>query len=177
MTLKNIHFSKKKKNDSFATSIWASNAKKIYQTCWYMCRDQEIAKELQQDVFIKIFKNADQLQEIENQTAWVMRVCRNHCLDYFRKQKRLPGINLCEDVESYCGEGINLKKEMRVHLNLEQAYKNFNLLERMLIDLNFIGGLNGEELSEIFGLSRTCINIKIQKALKKARLCFKTGEE
>lgn len=170
---KNIDFSTKKKQEAILMSIWKSNSQRIYKTCLQMCRDKELAKDLQQEIFIKIFNNIHELKDYEYKEAWIQYVCRNHCRDYFRRQRCRPEYLVNEINEPYEVEEKNFDLDKNLAHNIEQAFKTLNVLERMILQLHYIGGLDRNEISKIFGLSKSSINLKIRKALKKTNSILK----
>jgi RNA polymerase sigma factor (sigma-70 family) len=51
-------------------------------------RNQSVADEIFQDVFLKICKNKDQFRESISFKSWMVTICKNTCIDHIRKQKR-----------------------------------------------------------------------------------------
>jgi RNA polymerase sigma factor (sigma-70 family) len=173
---KNIEFSTKKKQEAFLMSIWEKNAAMIYHTCLKICHDRELAKDLQQDIFIKLFTHVHIFKDFENKESWIFYVCRNHCLDYVRKQKSRPEHHLKEAVKDYLIEGDNLRKERAIDLKLEQAFSILNLVDRMILELYFIGGLSIIDISNLLGLSKPSISTRMKTALKKVNLFLNEPE-
>jgi hypothetical protein len=63
-------------------------AEKIKIICIsYFPRDPETAKDVTQDILLKLSKS-DKLDEIDNKNAWVSAVTRNACMDHFRKLRQ-----------------------------------------------------------------------------------------
>lgn len=77
---------------------------------------------------------------------------------------RTGALPLCE-MPNY--ESIFMKEEWaRVKIVLEQV---LDARERMIIELNFIGGLNLREIADLVGVSRSDVHHGKQEALKKIR--------
>ncbi len=53
----------------------------------YMCNEDD-ANDVTQDVFVKVYKNLDNLKENTNLRSWLYPVVINTCKDHFKKQKR-----------------------------------------------------------------------------------------
>ncbi len=70
--------------------------KKIYTTIFLIVKDQEIAEDLLQDVFVKVVNtiHSDKYNEEGKFQPWVMRIAHNLAIDYFRKAKRYPTIRM-----------------------------------------------------------------------------------
>ncbi|WP_296705581.1 sigma-70 family RNA polymerase sigma factor [Algoriphagus sp.] len=69
---------------------------KLYTTIFLIVKDQSIAEDLLQEVFIKVVKtlNSDRYNEEGKFQPWVMRIAHNLAIDHFRKSKRYPMIQM-----------------------------------------------------------------------------------
>ena len=71
---------------------------KVFTTIFLIVKDQDVAEDLLQDVFVKVLHtfNSDKYNEEGKFQPWVMRIAHNMAIDHFRKAKRYPTI-LLED--------------------------------------------------------------------------------
>lgn len=49
--------------------------------------DRDIANDIVQDVFVKVFTKEDSLRDADKMVAWIYQIARNEVLDHFRKAK------------------------------------------------------------------------------------------
>lgn len=68
----------------------------IYNLCWRMTRHDEDARDLAQDVFIKVFRLLDRFDENYAFHSWLFRIATNHCIDHLRRN-RLRFLSLEQD--------------------------------------------------------------------------------
>lgn len=68
----------------------------IYQLCWRMTRHDEDARDLAQEIFIKVFRLLDRFDEQYSFHSWLFRIASNHCIDHLRRQ-RLRFLSLEQD--------------------------------------------------------------------------------
>ncbi len=52
--------------------------------------DQDEARDLAQDIFVRIYQKIDSCREPERFLAWMVRIARNVCLDHLRRRKARP---------------------------------------------------------------------------------------
>ena len=71
---------------------------KVFTTIFLIVKDQDVAEDLLQDVFVKVLHtvNSDKYNEEGKFQPWVMRIAHNMAIDHFRRAKRYPTI-LLED--------------------------------------------------------------------------------
>jgi len=67
---------------------YKTNFDRVKNSVYYMLKDETLAFDLTQDIFIKVFNNINQLKEVNNSKAWLSTVTRNFCIDFIRKEKR-----------------------------------------------------------------------------------------
>ena len=59
----------------------------IYNLCYRMVRNPEDARDLAQEVFIKVFSLLDRYDESYAFSSWLFRIATNHCIDYLRRNR------------------------------------------------------------------------------------------
>ena len=59
----------------------------VYNLCWRMTRNEEDARDLGQEVFIKVFSLLDRYDEQYAFSSWLFRIATNHCIDHLRRQR------------------------------------------------------------------------------------------
>src|SRR5690554_4245974 len=65
-------------------------SKKILRYATHFLRDEDDARDVVQDVFLKLWQKKEELDQIENMEAFAMRMTRNRCLDIIRAGKTVP---------------------------------------------------------------------------------------
>ena len=76
---------------------------RIFTCISMLVKDDYLAEDLFQDVFIKIIENlkAGKYNEENKFLHWAMRIAHNHCMDHFRKQKSKPVIKTSDDKDIF----------------------------------------------------------------------------
>ncbi|MBU2500080.1 MAG: sigma-70 family RNA polymerase sigma factor [bacterium] len=59
----------------------------IYNLCYRMTRNAEDARDLGQEVFIKVFGLLDRFDENYAFSSWLFRIATNHCIDHLRRNR------------------------------------------------------------------------------------------
>lgn len=59
----------------------------IYNLCYRMTRNAEDARDLAQEVFIKVFSLLDRFDENYAFSSWLFRIATNHCIDHLRRNR------------------------------------------------------------------------------------------
>lgn len=71
---------------------------KVYSTVYNYTHDQEEARDLTQEVFIKVYNNLQSYKSKASFSTWLYRITVNRCIDWTRK-KRLQTVSVLRDGE------------------------------------------------------------------------------
>ncbi|PZX49939.1 RNA polymerase sigma factor [Algoriphagus chordae] len=160
---------------------------KMFTTIFLIVKDQKVAEDLLQDVFVKVVKtlNSDKYNEEGKFQPWVMRIAHNLAIDYFRKAKRYPTI-LMEDGSNIFNslrfaeenqedrqvreENIELVK--RLIEELPEAQKQV-LVMRHYLDMSFqeIADQTGVSINTALGRMRYAL-IHLRKKMKQLNFAY-----
>ena len=149
--------------------------KKVYNVALRVFKNPEDAKDISQDVFIKIYKNLDKFDNKSSFSTWLYRITTNTCIDELRKRKGKETISIDNDIED--DEG-NFKREFADNeptpeekvISKEgesEIIKSMNTLSdehRTIIVMRDIEGLSYTEISEIIGVSIGTVKSRISRA-------------
>lgn len=84
--LKTIRRCKRGEEAAFA-EILSRYRSPIYNLCYRMSRNAEDARDLGQEVFIKVFSLLDRFDENYAFSSWLFRIATNHCIDHLRRNR------------------------------------------------------------------------------------------
>ena len=160
---------------------------KLYTTIFLIVKDQSIAEDLLQEVFIKVVKtlNSDRYNEEGKFKPWVMRIAHNLAIDHFRKAKRYPmiqmedGSNIFNSL-SFAEETIE-DRQMRDETaelvkrlieELPEAQKQV-LVMRHYLDMSFqeIADQTGVSINTALGRMRYAL-IHLRKKMKHLNVAY-----
>lgn len=71
---------------------------KIYTLCYRYTGNYEDARDLAQEVFIKVYRNIGKFEGRSSFSTWIYQVAGNTCKDYLRKNKSKSEFSLDEEV-------------------------------------------------------------------------------
>jgi RNA polymerase sigma-70 factor (family 1) len=144
---------------------------KIYSFSFSFTRSAEVAEEITQEVFIKVWTHRESLPQVENIDAWLSTITKNLCLNYLkkfaleRKTKevfRNSGEPVDENVEQYL-----LYKERA--MQVAEAVDQLSPQQKLIFSLNRDSGLKNEEIAHQLNLSPNTVKTHMVTALRKIR--------
>ncbi len=74
--------------DEFAfISIYNRYKSPVYAFCVKMVGDRELARDVMQETFLRVYENRDRLVNLGSFKAWIFTIARNQCLNQLRKAR------------------------------------------------------------------------------------------
>ena len=141
--------------------------KKIYITVFRLVRQHDIAQDLVQEIFLKVFYNIHKYKATVSFNAWLYRLVVNQCYDYLRKHPKQPVLKEVELIDKQSPEKMILQKEQLQHLN--QLLDTLDKTEYFILVLRYINELSYEEISEVLQISLNDVRNKLHRSKRKLR--------
>ncbi|RLD25282.1 MAG: hypothetical protein DRI54_05235, partial [Bacteroidetes bacterium] len=73
--------------DQETLDLWNEMNDRLIHFVNQKVRDKELAKDIVQDVFVKVFSNINTLKNKDKIVSWIFQITRNEVNTYFRNQK------------------------------------------------------------------------------------------
>jgi RNA polymerase sigma-70 factor (ECF subfamily) len=145
----------------------------IYKVCNLYFSGEEDRKDLFQEIVLQLWRSYPSFRNQSLPTTWMYRVALNTALTSFRKEGARPQrnpVSLAEfsipDIDGQSSENEQL------HL-LKQAIQLLTKVEKAVIML-YLEEKSYEEMSEIMGISRSNIGVKINRIKIKLETIIKS---
>lgn len=62
---------------------------KVLDKCFSLVKNRNLAEELTQDIFSKVFEKLKSFKQLSSFSSWLYAVTYNHCIDYLREKQKL----------------------------------------------------------------------------------------
>jgi RNA polymerase sigma-19 factor, ECF subfamily len=147
--------------------------KRIHFFALRMIKDDTLAEEITQEIFIKLWEKRSTLPEIDNPEAYILTIAANHTLNYIKKylsaQKTLDRLAemMREKFEADADE-LLLLHDSEAAVN--QAIQKLPERQKQVYLLSREEGLDYEEIAKILHISRHTVRNHLVEALRSIRL-------
>ncbi len=143
---------------------------KILHFAVHFLKDEELAKDIVQDVFLKLWQKRESLANIDNIEAYAMRMARNRCLDKIRANKVIPLDVESEKVLNKKAEDVQLKYELNETAGqIKKLIYQLPEIQRTVMLLRDIEQYSYDEIANMTDLKVNAIRVNISRARKKVR--------
>ncbi|MCG8606151.1 sigma-70 family RNA polymerase sigma factor [bacterium] len=139
---------------------------KVYGVAYYMCGDQETARDLTQQVFLKAFVSLGSFSFNSRFSTWLLRLAINACIDYRRKNRRVTFVAIDHSIpqmktSSQTTEEDVLKREIAEAV--ESAIMRMSKKLREVVVLKYVADLSYAEISETLGCSIGTVGSRLNR--------------
>lgn len=140
-------------------------SKPVYNIALNFFSDKDIAADITQDVFVKLFQNIDKYKDEKNFSAWLFAISRNYCIDYWRKNKRY----LQRDVlDENIAAGIPTPEEDLIkETEVERLRHKISLLDpdlRIYLIMRDILNFSYQQIADQHGVPEGTVKSRINRA-------------
>lgn len=144
-------------------------AKNVYSYAFHMTCQEEEASDITQDVMIKCWEKRSGFRKIHNPKAWLLKMTRNLCLDWLKKQKpaydtqqvlcnQSVATDLFQQIETR-----DIAKKIRDIIHTLPEQQREVMILRELEEMEF------DEIAVITGLTTNHIRVLLSRGRKEVR--------
>lgn len=147
----------------------------VLRHCRRMVGDVEAARDLTQEVFLRVFKYRSSWEGRSRFTTWLYRITRNVCLDHLKSEKRRMGLlggAFRAGSEAMAGTASDPTRPIefgQVTDRLEAALDRLNPAYREIIILIRYHDMNYEEVSRVLECTPNAARVRFHRALNALR--------
>jgi RNA polymerase sigma-70 factor (ECF subfamily) len=156
-------------DDDAFTRVVENYSRRVYALCYRILRDQEEAKDMAQEVFVRVYLKRHTFKGRSSLFTWVYRIAVNMCLSHLKRQKArtVP----LEDVEPVLAAkedgGSDRASELRSLVT--GALENLPPKQRAVFSMRFYEKMSFREIAEAMGTSVGAAKANHHFAVEKLR--------
>jgi RNA polymerase sigma-70 factor (ECF subfamily) len=146
--------------------------RKLIRVLARMVRDEELARDLAQETFWKVYNRLDRFDTARRFGPWLFRVGLNLALDHLRKREPLPTRSIGADADGRRAFDLpdpdpRLRAELaqEVHFVLEKVAVAY----RTILVLRDLEGFSSAEVAAIIGRREATVRWRLAKAREQFR--------
>jgi RNA polymerase sigma factor (sigma-70 family) len=147
---------------------------KLFRFAFRLLGSSEEAKDIVQEVFIRVWNGRDQMESIDNMEAWCMRITRNLSLDKIRarQHKATDPIEGSFDIQNDARTPYEATENSENMQRISQLIASLPDKQRQVMHLRDIEGYSYNEICEILELDMNQVKVNLFRARNAVREKF-----
>jgi RNA polymerase sigma-70 factor (ECF subfamily) len=159
------------KKDQFEI-LYSRYNRKVLDKCYSILKDRNLALEVEQEVFSKVFEKLSGYKGMSSFSSWLYAITYNHCIEYLRHRKKLhyPEWNRSHDLPEIIDE---IEETDITGLRFERLQKIMELIhpeEKALLVMKYQDNISIKLIMSTFRISESAAKMRIKRA--KARVMY-----
>ncbi len=157
--------------DDFAfVSLYNRYKGPIFTYCLKMLLDRDLAQDVMQETFLRIYENRDRLLNTHSFRAWTFTIARNQCLNQFRMANKQ--VHLDEDYAATLPQTAALSQEATLEKSEQVEFVNHFLGQlkpeyREVLILREYQNLTYDEIAAVTRSTLSAVKSRLFKARRK----------
>lgn len=166
----------KNNNTALFGVLYDKFSKRIYNKCYSFVNNEEEAKDLTQDIFLKLFVKLSSFKGTSKFSTWVYSFTYNHCVNYVTRNssKKIKKQSLdFFDIENYSEEPNTsnyLTENLDERLNI--ALDKISVNDKLIIQLKYQDNLSIKNIEKVLGIGTSAVKMRIKRAKEKLAVCY-----
>ena len=143
-------------------------AEEILRYFFFRVYDRELARELTQEAFMKVWKYMVDGKDITHIKAFLYRVAYHIVVDHSRKKKEQSLDEMMESGFDVVSKELSKQDALDIHAvihEMEQLGEKY----REILFLRYMDGLSPKEIGTIMGLSENVVSVRIHRGIKQVQ--------
>lgn len=140
----------------------------LFRHCYFRVYDRERAKELVQEVFMKVWDYMREGNFVRNLRAFLYKVANNLIIDEARKKKE----ESLEELQETGFQPSSLDPPLQDIIEGKEMKELLQALSaeyREVILMRYIDDLSPHEIAEVLGISPDLVSVRINRGIKKVQ--------
>ncbi|MDL2312279.1 sigma-70 family RNA polymerase sigma factor [Bacteroidales bacterium OttesenSCG-928-B11] len=140
----------------------------LYRMAKALVKDEDFAKDILQDLYVKLWVKREHLVGVIHFHAYMMRALRNLCLDNLKKNRWIM-----EDVDDHLESGTEnphaLLERKDFNMMISKLIEQLPELQRTVLHLKDVEGLDVKEIAYISDLTENAVRVNLCRARQRLR--------
>lgn len=152
-------------------TIFREHEYKLHTLALRLTKSDQYAKDIVQEVFLKLWERRDRINEIENLEAWLYRATENKVIDFLRKasaDNRLKKA-IWHNLQEILNDTSAQVEAREFNSLIQKAIDQLPPQRKIIYRLNREKGLNYQEIADELHISRHTVKNQLHESLKFIR--------
>ena len=143
---------------------------KLYRLARIMLKNHEDAEDALQEIYMKLWKNNELIEDLKSPEAYAMKMMKNLCLDRLKSRKNKTMVAVeehdigKENITPFSMVSFDNLKDLMLKL-----FSTLPEQQRMVIHMRDIEHYSYQEIEQVTGMNVNAIRVNLSRARKSVR--------
>lgn len=153
------------------SDLFRQHEHRLYTLALRLTKSDQAAKDIIQEVFLKLWDHRASLHHITNIEAWLYRVTENKVIDFLRKVSADTRLKqkIWDQLQQIANESEQYLAAKEYNEIIQKAIEQLPPQRRLIYQLNKDGGMNYQEIARELNISKHTVKNQLFTAVQSVR--------
>lgn len=157
-------------NSLLFSTLYDRYSKKVYNKCYSFTKNEEEAKDLTQDVFLKLFIKLHTFKGDSKFSTWLYAFTYNFCINYLKRDSGKKMENLSDTMENheyhlFEDDEINDQQLFEIKVSkLEKILNKIDPEDKAILLLKYQDEVSVKDLQVILNVGESAVKMRLKRA-------------
>lgn len=149
--------------------IYKRYSAKVFARSISLLKNEELAQDAVQDVFIKILTNLSKFGGKSKFSSWLYSITYNHCIDYIRRNKKMTTVAM-DSVQEFKAEESEVDDKILLETKFAQlkfVMDEMPTRDKAILLMKYQDGMSIKDISILTEKSESAVKMQIKRAKQK----------
>ncbi|MCZ2343137.1 MAG: sigma-70 family RNA polymerase sigma factor [Bacteroidales bacterium] len=150
--------------------LYQRHSREVWATAYARCLDSELAMDIVQECFFRLWRQQEAGEEIQNIRAWLLRVARNLAEDYAKSAFRRNGTQSGMVMNAIRTGGIGPHEKLErdeLFAQIRVVLDELAPADRELLTLRYALDYDSPQIAEALGIQVAAVHMRLSRARQR----------
>jgi len=156
--------------DAEFARLYGRHSREVWALAYARWMDADLALDIAQEAFMRLWKQWEAGEEIQNPRAWLLRVARNLAEDYAKSAFRRNGTTppeLMNGVHSKELQPLETLERQEAFAQLRAILEELPPGDRDILTFRYALDYDAQQIAEILGINATAVHMRLSRARQR----------
>lgn len=149
--------------------IYDRYANKVYRKCISFVKDPDIAQDMVQDVFLKVFFQLSKFKGKSRFSTWLYAITYNFCVEYYRKHSKYTMVDIDEGPE-IADQSLDEQEVLQIRTEiLKRALEEVSPEDKMILLMKYQDDTPIKDIMDNLNISESAVKMRLARARKRVK--------
>ena len=157
--------------ETMFSEIFRQHEYRLYTLALRLTKSDQVAKDIIQEVFLKLWEQRENIHSINNIEAWLYRITENKVIDFLRKTAADARLKeaIWQHVQQIMNEAELILATKEYNEVIQKAIDQLPPQRKLIYQLNKEGGMNYQQIADELQISRHTVKNQLFAAVQSVR--------
>lgn len=151
-------------------TLYEQHSREVWAVAYARWLDSDMALDIAQEAFLRLWKQWEEGEQIQNPRAWLLRVARNLAEDYAKSAFRRNGTQppeMLNGVRSSQPPPVEEMEKQELFAQLRAELEELSADDRRILTLRYALEYDATQIAEMLSINVTAVHMRLSRARQR----------